>query len=374
MTGTRDPHDPHGTRDPHDTGDARDTCAAHGTDDRDRVLERFHLIANGPALFNAVVAGAELGVFTHLSRHPKSSFDEVRAALGLPAHQLRVLLFALCTTELIRRDGGAYRNTPVAEDFFASGGEDDWGDILAGWQRIYYPAFAHLTEALRSGENTALAAYPGSEPTLYQRLEHRPELQEVLHRSMTAFTLRSMSGIVDHLDLAGVEHVLDVGGGDGTTAKALAAAHPGVRFTVFDVPGVAEIGSRRMAGPLADRVALHPGDIFLDPFPRDAQCVLFSHCLEVFDGDQILALLTKAFDALPPGGRVAVYGYHAADDEQRGLYGARLSLYLNVLATGQGMAYPADDYERWLGRAGFVDVGTVADLPYEHGLVTGVRP
>jgi ubiquinone/menaquinone biosynthesis C-methylase UbiE len=344
------------------------------TYDHGRVLDRFHLIANGPALFNAVLAGAELGVFEFLSAHPKSTAEEIREQLAIPAHSLRVLLFALCTTELIYRESGAYSNTPVADDFFAGGGEDGWLDILLGWQKIYYPAFAEMTEALRSGLNTALAAFPGAEPTLYQRLEHQPDLQAVLHRSMTAFTLRSMSGVVDHLDLTGVSHVLDVGGGDGTTAKRLAAAHPEVRFTVFDMPSVTEIGNRQLPSQLADRVTLCPGDIFDHPFPRDVQCVLFSHCLEVFDAEQIGILLAKAFDALPSGGRVAVYGYNAADDEQRGLYGARLSLYLNVLATGQGMSYPASDYERWLAKAGFADVRTVQDLPYEHGLITGTKP
>jgi O-methyltransferase domain/Dimerisation domain len=342
--------------------------------ERDRVLDRFHLIANGPALFNAVVAGAELGVFDHLSQHPGSTFGQIQERLGVPAHQLRVLLFALCNTELIYRSDGAYSNTDVAQDLFAADREDNWRDILLGWQKIYYPAFAETTQALRSGENTALAAYPGTEATLYQRLEHQPELQDVLHRSMTAFTLRSMSGIVDNLDLAGIDHVLDIGGGDGITAKRLAAAFPQVRFTVFDMPSVTEIGGRRMAAELADRVALHPGDIFADPFPRDAQCVMFSHCLEVFDEGQILTLLGKAFDALPAGGKVAIYGYNATDDEQRGLYGARLSLYLNVLATGQGMSYPAQDYERWLAKAGFQGVATIANLPYEHGLITGIKP
>jgi SAM-dependent methyltransferase len=340
----------------------------------DRVREKFDLVVNGPALFNAVVAGIELGVFDFLAKEPNSTFEEVQENTGVPAHQLRVLLFSLCTVELIARDGGRYTNAAFTDENLVGDREDGWGHILAGWQHLYYPAFPHLTEALRTGTNTALAAYPGTEGTLYQRLGNRPDLQRLLHRSMTAFTLRSLGGLLENLDLNGVTHVLDVGGGDGTTASRLAAVNPGVRFTVFDTPSVTEIGEDGIPADLRDRVTAVGGDIFTDPVPHGVDCVLFSHCLEVFSGDQIDTLLRKAFDALAPGGKVAVYGFNAADDEQRGVYGARLSLYLNVLATGQGMSYPASDYEHWLARSGLTGVGTVGDLPYEHGLTTGTKP
>ncbi|MFF8448382.1 methyltransferase [Streptomyces leeuwenhoekii] len=342
--------------------------------DRSRLLDRFHTIVNGPALFNALVAGAELGLFEHLSRHPEARFKELCETTGVPAHQLRVLLFALCSTGLVRREGEGYVNSDVAEELLAPQGEDSWRHILVGWQRIYYPALARTTEALKAGTNTALADYPGTEPTFYQRLAHSPEVESVFHAAMTAFTLRSLPGLLDHLDLSEVRHVLDVGGGDGTTSKKLAEKYPNCRFTVFDTPSVAELADRSMPADLGERVALCPGDLFSDPFPQDVDCVLFSHCLEVFSPEQIGYLMDKAFDALAPGGRIHLYGFTAMDDEQTGMYGARLSLYLNVLATGSGMSYPADDYERWLTHAGFTAVGSVTGLPYEHTLTSGTKP
>jgi hypothetical protein len=101
--------------------------------------------------------------------------------------------------------------------------------------------------------------------------------------------------------------------------------------------------------------------------------VLFSHVLEVFSVDRVGRLLAKAVDALPAGGKVLVYGFNASDDESRGIFSARLSLYLNVLATGEGMAYPAGDYERWLRRLGCTNVRTVRGLPFEHGLTVGTK-
>lgn len=120
-------------------------------------------------------------------------------------------------------------------------------------------------------------------------------------------------------------------------------------------------------------MTVRPGDLFRDPFPDGFDAILFSHVLEIFSGEQITELLTKAYHVLPAGGRVFVYGYNVSDDETHGWYSARLSLYLNVLASGQGMAYPARDYEEWMRLAGFSSVRTLTGLPYEHGLTVGVK-
>ncbi|MFI6684251.1 methyltransferase [Streptomyces sp. NPDC050485] len=338
----------------------------------DSVLERFHLLVNAPALFNALATALELDLFTTLSGRP-SSFDDLRTATGLPPHSLRVLLHAVCTTGLLERHEGRYENSRVAEDMLTGDSPDSWRHILIGWREVYYPAFTHLTDALRAGTNTALAAYPGSEPTLYQRLSHRPELETVFHRAMTAFTLRSVDALVDSGQFGSVRRLLDVGGGDGTTSGRLIARHPELTSVIFDIPSVSRIAERTIARDLAGRITVHPGDLFADPFPAGADTVLFSHVLEIFSPEQITTLLVKAHDVLPAGGRVLVYGYNASDDETEGWYSARLSLYLNTLASGQGMAYPSCDYEEWLRRAGYHHVRTLRGFPYEHGLHIGVK-
>ncbi|MFD8416210.1 methyltransferase [Streptomyces sp. NPDC059650] len=338
----------------------------------DPVAERFHFLVNAPALFNAVVTALEWDVFGHLAEHPGASFEELCASTGVPAHSLRVLLHAVCTTGLLERHAdGTYHNARAATELLAPDGPDSWRHILTGWREIYYPAFSRMSEALAAGTNTALDDYPGEGTTLYRRLAHDPQLEAVFHRSMSAFTLKSLDALVESEEFATVRHLLDVGGGDGTTSARLTARYPSLRSTVFDIPSVARLAAGAQAG---DRIRLHPGDLFTDPFPAGADAVLFSHVLEIFSGEQITELLAKAHSVLPSGGRVFVYGYNASDDETRGWYSARLSLYLNVLASGQGMAYPARDYEEWMRRAGFGDARTLTGYPYEHGLTIGTKP
>ena len=339
-----------------------------------RLYDRFQLIVNGPALFNAIVTGFEWDVFGVISRNGEMTLDQLVDALNVPRPQLRVLMLALCASELMSRKDARYSNSSLAEAFFVHDGPDSWKHILTGWQRIYYPAFQHMTTALTAGRNTALDHLQGEGDTLYERLTTQPELEGVLHRSMSAFTLQSMSGLVENADLTMHSHLLDVGGGDGTTAHVLAAHNPHLRISIFDVPSVAKRATTDIDDPVASRIAIVPGDFFKQIFPSGVDAVLFSHVLEIFDEQQIRMLLAKAFAVLPPGGKVMIYGFLSADDETAGVFGARLALYLNVLASGRGMAYPASDYEAAMRDVGFASVETIYNLPYEHGLTVGYRP
>ncbi|MFD0886623.1 methyltransferase [Streptosporangium algeriense] len=339
----------------------------------DRVYERFQLIVNGPALFNAIVTGLELDVFRHLRDNPDADFEQLRLFTGLPAHSLRVLLLALTATELVTKRDGRYRNSAVADETLAEERPDSWRETLIGWRRFQYPAFPHATSALRAGRNTALEAFPGAGDTLYARLAHDPRLVAAYHDSIAPFTHLFVTGLLDNPELSSVRHLLDVGGGDGTTAIRFARRFPEAEVTIFDMPAVAEHAEVAVPADLADRIRLHPGDLFTDEFPEGVDGVLFSHVLEPFGARQNVELLTKALRALPSGGRIFAYGLTAPDDEDGGLLAARLSLYLNVLVSVGGLAHPAKDYERWLWEAGAAGVKSFTGLPYEHGLVVGTK-
>ncbi len=336
-------------------------------------FERFLLIANGPALFSAVVAGLELDVFGFLSDRPDASCEELVRFTGVPRHQLRVLMLTLCATGLVRRREGRYANSEVAEHCLAPKGPESWRHVFLSRQATDYPGFPYTTEAIRAGTNRGLVVHDGAGRTLYERLAKDAALQETLHRSVQAFTLRTLPALLDNRELAGVRHLLDVGGGTGMVAAGFARRYPDARVTVFDLPAVTEELTARTTGPLADRVGLCPGDLFTDPFPSGVDGVLFCHVLEVFSPEQVRALLAKAYDVLPPGGTVLIYSFTAPDEEDSGVLAAQLSLYLNVLATGTGMAYPVRDYEVWLRDAGYADVRAYRGLPYEHGLIVGTR-
>lgn len=339
--------------------------------DSERAYQNLQLLAHAPALFNAVVAALELGVLDFLSTHPAATADAIGRHTGVPAHQLRVLLLALCAMDLVTKRDGTYRNAPVIDSELVSHAPHSWRHIFIGRQRTDYHGLASATSALRSATNTGLALHPGAGDSLYERLAATPEAQESLYRSITAFTERTAPALVEHPELSTVRHLLDVGGGSGAMSRRFLAAHPRALATVYDLPGVVELAERRVPAEFAGRLRFRSGDMFVDELPAGRDAILFCHVLEVFSADQIGTVLARAHATLPAGGRAFVYAFTAPDEEDGGVLAAQLSLYLNILATGRGMAYPVADFASWLRRAGFADVTAYPGLPYEHGLVVG---
>ena len=338
----------------------------------DRVFERFQLIVNAPALFNALVSGVDLGLFAFLSRSPNASFEDIQRAVDIPPHQLRVLLFAICTTELIEKDGDSYRNSEVAESALAHDQPGSWQGILRGFQRFQYPAFPHLSSALRSGKPTALDAYPGSGSSFYERISHDPEAESGYHAFLVAFAQLLTPQLLQHEGLASVRHLLDVGGGSGETAVLFAERFPEAKVTVFDLPTVSQLGARTLPASVQGRISFHPGNLMEDRFPGGVDGILFSHVVEIFSAERILSMFERAFEALVPGGKIFLYNMTAQDDEKGGPLCARASLFFNVLASGEGMTYPARDYEAWLRQVGFASVETFR-CQYEHAIVVGTK-
>lgn len=354
------------------------TCERHQVPvpshpDAEQVYERFQFIVNGPALFSAVTTALDLDIFRFLSRNVEATFEDILARTGLAPHKLRVLMLALCTTGLVQKAKDRYRNSTVGEELLAQDTPSSWRGTLLGWRRFQYPAFPELTASLRTGTNTALSAYPGDGPTLYHRLAQDPEAEKSYHDSIAPFSHLFLPALLDHEEMRSVRHLLDVGGGDGTTATQFALRYPDAKVTIFDLPSVAQHASSRVPAQVAGRVSFYPGDFFTDPFPGGLDAVLFSHVLEPFSAEQNIQLMAKAFEVLPAGGRLLAYGTTAPDDEDSGPLAARLSLFLNVLASGTGMAYPAKDYARWLTEVGCSTVRSYPGLAYEHGLVVGVK-
>ena len=344
------------------------------TIDEQLLLERFDLIVNGPALFNALVSGIELGVFLRLKERPGSTLASVASDLRLGQHQLRVLMLALCATGLVIRNGDGYENTLVAERLLAEGVDSGWPAILVGWRDIYYGAFPLTTEALREQSNQpALKQYPGTGSTLYERLAFSPAKERRFLRAMSAFTEQTLNGLIDGTTFSAVRRVLDVGGGDGTTARAIAQRYPGVGVDVLDLENVINEGLRSDAADGSARIGFVRGNFLTEELPRGFDCILFSHVLEVLSESDLERVLQKAHGALTPGGKIVIYGFAADELETGGIYCARLALYLNVLATGSGMTYPVSAYEASLRIVGFDQVEATVGLPFEHAIVTALR-
>jgi ubiquinone/menaquinone biosynthesis C-methylase UbiE len=277
---------------------------------------------------------------------------DIQAYMRIPAHSTRLLLLAACAFGLLKRDETSqlYRLDGVLA------ANQDTLPVDFDWIRsVYLPSWSRLTDSLREGRNAGLEVLPGNGHTLYERLASYPELETAFAhaRGETVRTRRMPLLLAAMKTLPEFQHVLDVGGGNGATAKGIAAGFEHVRVTVLDLPTVAEVGRGQAPAGLQGRIDFVGCDAFSGAWPQGADCVLFSAFLEIFSEDHVRKALSKAFDSLPPGGHVLVNQTICSDDETGPLWPAVLSLYFANLASGSGMTYPRADFERWCRQAGF---------------------
>lgn len=130
--------------------------------------------------------------------------------------------------------------------------------------------------------------------------------------------------------------VLDIGGGHGAFAQAIAQAHADLRLGIVDLPGVLQgTATRLAANGLEGRITLHPADFFHSPLPAGYDCLTLVRILHDHDDPAALEILRAARSAMPPGGRLLIVEPLAETRGARGMGDAYFGWYLWAMGSGR---------------------------------------
>jgi demethylspheroidene O-methyltransferase len=152
--------------------------------------------------------------------------------------------------------------------------------------------------------------------------------------------------------------LLDVGGGEGVFAAAVARRAPHLELTLFDLPAVAAAASVRLAGQgLAGRVTTQGGDFFRDPLPRGADLATLVRVIHDHSDEGAAKILRAVHTALPPGGTLVLAEQMADTPGAQPMGDAYFGFYL--LAMGRGRPRSAVQLTAMLRAAGFRSVRQV---------------
>lgn len=165
------------------------------------------------------------------------------------------------------------------------------------------------------------------------------------------------------VDCSRRKHLLDIAGGSGIYACAMAARHLHLRATVMEKPPVDRITKNQIAARgFAERIDVKVGDMFADAFPPQCDAHLFSNVLHDWDEPRVRQLLKKSFAALPADGLIIIHDAHINADKTGPLPVAAYSTLL--MAITEGKCYSEKEMADYLHDAGFKKVAftpTVAD-------------
>ncbi|HAT9649275.1 TPA: methyltransferase, partial [Legionella pneumophila subsp. pneumophila] len=167
------------------------------------------------------------------------------------------------------------------------------------------------------------------------------------------------------LDLNQYRSILDVGGGDGTIACALAQAYPHLKITVYNLPESAKIAQKNIdAMGLQKRISVFAGDFINDEqFPAGFDLILFVRVLWDWDNSRKRKLLNMAYHALKRKGHVAI-----CEGFKELCYDLCLTWeYSYIFADGfdAEVFKTSDEYKIMLQQIGFTPIPTKSISPSE---------
>lgn len=168
--------------------------------------------------------------------------------------------------------------------------------------------------------------------------------------------------------------ILDVGGASGTYTEAFLEVLPQARAAIFDLPVGIELARKRLAGRLAgDRVEFFEGDFTVDQLPRGFDLAWLSAIIHQMDRADCRKLYASVFEALKPGGVIAVRDFVMDDTGTRPPSGALFGLNM-LVNTAAGRVYSLPEISEDMEQAGFENPVLAVDSPDMASVVVARKP
>ena len=303
-----------------------------------------------------VLTAVELDLFSAVG--DGATVAEVATRLAADPRGTGCLLHALAALGLLEKRGESFHNGPVAARFLSAGAPDDCRGALLHSAALWH-RWSALTECVRTGR----PADRGPRDQLGT---------ETFIAAMHANSMQRAPALIAALELSGVRRILDLGGGSGGHAIALARAVPAARIEVLDLADVVPLTRRYVAAAgLADRVSTRVGDLNADDFGAGYDLVLISAICHMNGPAGNADLIRRAARSLAHGGRVVVLDHILEPDRTAPVAGAVFAVNM-LVNTPAGGNYTEAEYFGWMRAAGLADV-THIRMPGPAGLIVGTR-
>jgi len=319
---------------------------------RRRAARLFDLCA-GFVYSQILVACVRLRLVERLSNGPIDT-PALANATGLSVEDTRRLLRAAAALELVAPRGGERYGLGVLGSALL--GNPGLAAMIEHHSLLYADLADPVALLRRDRPQTALSAY-----WPYSECDAPAALTESAVRPYSALMSQSQTLIADDILAAYSfrrhQRLLDVGGGDGHFAAAVARRWPHLDVTVFDLPAVADRARARFAREGSRAVAIG-GDFAIDPIPGGADIACLMRVAHDHDDDRLLVLLEAVRRALPANGTLLVAEPMSGTRAGARVADAYFGFYL--LAMRSGRARTPAELATLLGQAGFHRVRSIS--------------
>ncbi len=287
--------------------------------------------------------------FTWLAEHPVD-LSGICRGFNIRERPADVMLTLFTAMGLVEQRDGLFRVTKLAAEHLVKGSPWFVGAYFASVKAR--PVCQDFVTVLRTGRPANWASLK-TEREWSEAMNNR-RFAEEFTAAMDCRGVFLGQVLAEALPTGRFRRLLDIGGGSGIYACAIAARNPELEATVLEKAPVDQLAREAVEQRgFANRVRVQTGDMLHDPLPENFDLHLLSNVLHDWDVPVVTELLRKSFKALPADGALAIHEAFINEDKTGPLPVAEYSAML--MHSTEGKCYALSEMRQYCAAAGFVD-------------------
>lgn len=319
------------------------------------------------SLYNspAIALALELDVFEALQE--PASVEAVTERLGYSLRGMTALLAMLKVQGLLDRHAGQYQLNNLSRTYMLRSSPYFWGPFFSR-TALLLPNYTTILENIRDGETREQRDAADG----WEAGQMDPAVARTVTDFMHCHSMASAVGLAHSCDFSAVSRLLDIGGGSGCYASALANHYPGLTCTIMELAPVCDVAADYIAkAGVSDRVDTKAVDMFREAWPTGYDAHFFANVFHDWSVDTCEELTRKSFAALEPGGRICLQEMLL---DQGGDNPAPAVAFSFMMTWGtKGQQFSLSRLQAILGQAGFTNIRAQRSYGY-YSLVTADKP
>ena len=245
-----------------------------------------------PIRSKLLLTGIELKVFNALSE--PTSAEAVAKILGTHPSNTRVFLDGLAAIDLLHKQNGRYRNSPIAQAFLVETSPTFLGRLFT-FMKPDDQILQNLPQLVKEGPPPPPETPPFSEEALAKGVVLMADIERA------GYAQEAVEIVLKLPEFPSFQTMLDLGGGPGLIGMAIVNAHPKMKGVIFDLPPVVKETKKYITEyEMEERMDVLDGDFNRDSIGGGYDLVLASGVLQF--ATDIDAVVKKVYDALNPRG------------------------------------------------------------------------
>lgn len=316
------------------------------------------------SLYNthAIALALELQVFEAFDA--PMSVEELVSKTGYSTRGIKALLAMLKIRGLLDRHEGRYQLNNLSRTYMLKDSPYYWGPFFS-WTSASLPNYKIYMENIRDGETKEEREAADG----WESGEMDPEFARTITDYMHCHSIASAVGMSQTCDFSGVTKLLDVGGGSGCYAIAIANANTDMQATIMELKPVCAVAEDYIAkAGVSDRVDTKAVDMFREAWPEGYDAHFFANVFHDWSFETCAELAKKSYASLAPGGRICLQEMLLDEGEDNPAAPVAFSFLMTWGTKGQ--QFTLDELRGILESAGFKNIRAQRSYGY-YSMVTG---